>query len=71
MKYIQIVCETDGCSLKGMAVNVVELPDCDLDLFMESFGQGGEEEKDHCSKCGKLGVAGEMPPGGLCNEEAK
>jgi hypothetical protein len=69
MKYVKIICETDGCSNKGMGVNSVELLDSDLDTFMESFGQGGEEEADYCSVCGKLGVARDVPPGQLCDSE--
>jgi len=66
MKDVVIRCETEGCSNKGKAVNEVELPECDLALFMWSFGQGGEEEADYCPECGKLGIAHDSPPTCSC-----
>lgn len=61
MKDVVIVCETDGCDNKGKVVNELELMDCDLDGFMESFGHGGEDEADYCHECGKIGIAYEEP----------
>ena len=66
MKTVVIICETDGCTNKGMAVNEIELLDCDLDSFMESYGVSGIEMADCCSKCGKLGVAHDEPPRCAC-----
>lgn len=52
---IPVQCETDGCDMNGLVFNEIDIEQ-GIDEFINAFGQGSEEDTDHCPKCGKLGI---------------
>ncbi len=53
---VPIVCREPGCAGAGETVNEVSgINPQDLDDFYEAFGKPDPE--DHCTLCGRLGIA--------------
>ena len=56
---IKIVCEEQSCPKRNTVINTVQVPDSELEAYLEGFGHGSEEDKDYCPECRVLGVVEE------------
>ena len=58
--YISVVCGNDKCPKFGDVFNRIiahdPLTTDQVDLILDSWGQGSEDAEDYCRSCGELGI---------------
>ena len=64
---VDVICENEKCKNFRLTVNRISANEPKrkaVELLLDEWGQGSEEEADFCKACGQLGVAyphGEAP----------
>ena len=57
---VDVMCESERCKDFRLVVNRISVDEPEskaVDLLLDEWGQGSEEEADFCKTCGQLGVA--------------
>jgi hypothetical protein len=57
---LRITCGTDDCSKFEQIINIINFePGDKIEAFIESYGNGSEDQHDYCPECHNLGILGD------------